>query len=164
MAINVGAAEFRGSDFYGSTVNRCARLRGAAYGGQIVLTDAVVELVGETNGVELLDLGLHRLPDLAQPLRVYQASAPGLPDRFPPLRSLDATGHNLPLQLTNFVGREMQLADVEKLLATTRVLTLTGPGGVGKTRLALQVAANAAVERERCCDYRGRHTLPRDEP
>src|SRR5207248_2218631 len=90
----------------------------------------------------LKDLGEQRLSDLARPEQVFQLVATGTPAEFPPLRSLDALPNNLPLQLTSFVGREQELAEVERLLATTRLLTLTGTGGTGKTRLALQVAAD----------------------
>src|SRR5262249_51749357 len=92
----------------------------------------------------LRDLGEHRLSDLARPERVYQVLAPGVVDRFPPLRTLDALPNNLPLQPTSFVGREREVAEVRRLLGATRLLTLPGTGGTGRTRLALQVAADLA--------------------
>ena len=95
------------------------------------------------DGASLRDLGEHRLKDLQRPEHLFQVVLPDLPADFPPLRTLDAVPHNLPLQLTSFVGRERELAEVAGLLGTQRLLTLTGPGGTGKTRLALQAAAEA---------------------
>jgi len=145
MALHTGEADLRDGDYYGSAVNRCARLRAIAHGGQALLSMATEELVrdGLPAGVTLHDLGEHRLSDLARPERVFQLLAPGLPDDFPPLRSLDALPHNLPVQLTSFVGRERELAAVRAALAAHRLVTLTGAGGCGKTRLGLQVAADA---------------------
>ncbi len=93
-------------------------------------------------GARLLDLGQHRFRDLVHPERVFQLIAPGLPELFPPLKTLDSTPNNLPLQLTSFIGREDEIAECCSFLLANRLLTLTGPGGTGKTRLALQVAAN----------------------
>jgi class 3 adenylate cyclase len=107
MALHTGEADLRGGDYYGSAVNRCARLRAIAHGGQTVLSMAAEELVRDTlpPGVTLKDLGEHRLSDLARPERVFQLVGPGVPVDFPPLRSLDALPQNLPLQVTSFVGR-----------------------------------------------------------
>src|SRR5262245_42692350 len=147
LALHTGEAGLRDGDYYGSAVNRCARLRAIAHGGQTVLSLATEELVRDTLplGVTLQDLGEHRLGDLRRPARVFQVFVDGAPAAFPPLRALDALPHNLPLQLTSFVGRERELAAVHGLLAGHRLVTLTGPGGTGKTRLAQQAAAEALV-------------------
>ncbi|MEP7357510.1 MAG: adenylate/guanylate cyclase domain-containing protein, partial [Anaerolineales bacterium] len=142
MSLHTGEAELRGGDYFGTTVNRVARLMALATGGQIVLSTAATELVRDQlpPGATLQDLGEHRLKDLVRPEHIYQLNSPDLPTNFPPLRALEVLPHNLPLQLTSFIGRERELAEVSRMLATTRLLTLTGPGGTGKTRLALQTA------------------------
>ena len=142
--MHAGAVERRDDDFFGSVVNRAARIMSAAHGGQVLLSQAVAELAGDRlpPGVELLDLGLVRLRDLASPERVYQVVHPDLRRAFPALRSLEATPNNLPQQVSSFIGREQQLADSKSLLGTTRLLTLLGAGGLGKTRLSLQVAVD----------------------
>jgi predicted ATPase len=129
-------------------VHRAARIAATAHGGQIVLSEATRSLVerGLPEGVTLLDLGEHRLKDLTHPERIYQAVVEGLPSEFPSLKSLDARPHNLPVQLTSFIGREDILEEVRRLLAGTRLLTLTGPGGTGKTRLSLQLAAEVLTD------------------
>jgi predicted ATPase/class 3 adenylate cyclase len=131
-------------DFFGTAVNRAARIMSAAHGGQILLSQAVAAKVGERlpAGVALHDLGYVRLRDLASPERIYQLVHPQLRHSFPALRSLEATPNNLPQQLTSFIGRERELAETKKLLANTRLLTLLGAGGLGKTRLSLQLAAD----------------------
>ena len=141
---HVGVVERRDDDFFGSAVNRAARIMGAAHGGQVLLSQAVAVLVGDRlpAGVALRDLGLVRLRDLASPERVYQLVHPKLRKDFPALRSLEATPNNLPQQATTFIGREREIADVRKALGTARLLTLLGAGGIGKTRLSLQVAAD----------------------
>ena len=130
-------------NYMGPAMNRAARLRELAHGGQTVLSGSTADLVAGRlpEGAWLIDLGTHRLRDLARPERVHQLCAPGLRAEFPPLRSLDAFAHNLPVQLTSFVGREAEMAEVVQLLGGNRFLTLVGAGGVGKTRLALQAAA-----------------------
>jgi predicted ATPase/class 3 adenylate cyclase len=146
MALHTGKAEQRGGDYFGLTVNRCARLRAIAHGGQTLLSAATATLVADSlpDGVHLRDLGRHRLRDLTQPEQVLQVLHPDLSDTFPPVRSLDRHAHNLPEQTTPFVGREQDLAAVKALLtrADLRLLNLTGPGGIGKTRLSLQIAAD----------------------
>ncbi len=143
--LHSGVAFGRDGDYYGSTVNRAARIMAAAHGGQILVSQAVADAVGAELPADcvLLDLGLVRLRDLASPERVHQLAHPALRREFPPLRSLAATPNNLPGQLTSFVGRNRELAEVRALLQKTRLLTLTGTGGLGKTRLSLQVAAEA---------------------
>ena len=142
--LHLGPVERRDDDYFGSAVNRAARIMSAAHGGQILLSQAVVAAIRERlpEGVTFRDLGNVRLRDLANPERVYQVAHPDLRQDFPALRSLEATPNNLPQQVTSFVGRERGLADVKQLLATTPLLTLLGMGGLGKTRLSLQVAAD----------------------
>ena len=145
MALHTGEADLRDGDYYGPAVNRCARLRAIAHGGQTLLSGTSHDLVVGVlpAGAALRDLGEHRLTDLARSERVFQLVHSDLPADFPPLRSLDALPHNLPVQLTALVGRERELAELRRLLGGTRLLTLTGTGGCGKTRLALQAAAEA---------------------
>jgi predicted ATPase/class 3 adenylate cyclase len=144
LAVHTGDADVREGDYYGSAVNRAARLRAIAHGGQALLSQATHDLVRDAlpDGVAVRDLGEQRLADLARPERVFQLLHADLADAFPPLKSLDALPNNLPLQLTSFVGRERELAEVVRLLADSRLLTLTGSGGCGKTRLAIQAAAD----------------------
>ena len=146
MALHAGDAEpdARG-DYLAAPLNRLARLLAVGHGGQVLLTQAVRQLTRGAlpAGTELRDLGEHRLRDLLEPEHVYQLLHPELPADFPPLTSLDARSHNLPLQPTPFLGREREVDEVVALLRRpeVRLLTLTGPGGTGKTRLALQAAA-----------------------
>ena len=141
--LHAGISERRDNDYFGTAVNRAARIMSTAHGGQVLLSDAVATLVGEhhPSGFELHDLGRVRLRDLASPERVYQLLHPKLRADFPPLRSLEATPNNLPQQLTSFVGRERELAQARELLSRGRLLTLLGVGGLGKSRLSLQIAA-----------------------
>ena len=142
--LHAGVDERRNNDFFGPVVNRAARIMGAAHGGQILLSQAVLSLIGEhlPQGVGTRSLGAVRLRDLTSPEPVYQILHPQLRQDFPALRSLEATPNNLPQQVTSFIGRETELAEVRKLLGQTRLLTLLGVGGLGKTRLSLQVAAD----------------------
>ncbi len=148
MGLHTGEIESVGQDVIGYDINRTARIASVAHGGQVLLSDATRGLVADAlpDGVTLRDLGAHRLKDLREPERLVQLVIDGLPDTFPALRSLDARPNNLPTQLTTFVGRERELTETGELLAGTRLLTLTGPGGTGKTRLALQVAAAASED------------------
>ncbi|HET9909356.1 MAG TPA: tetratricopeptide repeat protein, partial [Anaerolineales bacterium] len=130
--------------YVGPALNRVARLLSAAYGGQVLLTQPVYDLVRDDLpfDIDLRDLGEHRLKDLVRPEHIYQLTAPGLQSDFPPLKTLDSFPHNLPLQVTSFIGREKEMAEVKRLLWDGRLVTLTGPGGTGKTRLSLQIAAD----------------------
>lgn len=140
MALHAGEAESRDGDFFGPTLNRVARVLSAGHGGQILVTGSVKSsLQGST--VRIRDLGLFRLKDLDRPESLGQVVGEGLDDDFPPLRTLDLYAHNLPLHLSRFVGRNQEVRDVMDRLADGRLVTITGSGGCGKTRLALQVAA-----------------------
>ena len=146
MGVHSGPAELRDGDYYGTAVNRAARLMSAAHGGQVVVSLATEELVQES-GVELLDLGEHVLKDLSRAERVFQVVHPELRRDFPVLRSLDAFPGNLPAQVTSFVGRDDDVAQIVEMLAEGAALvTLIGTGGVGKTRLAVQVAAEVLAQ------------------
>ncbi len=146
MALHTGAVELRDNDYFGQPLNRVARLLAAGNGGQTLLTEVAQELTRDhlPPGVSLAPLGEHRLRDLARPEAVFQLLHPDLPAEFSPLRSLDnpILPNNLPQQLTSFIGRGKESADIRSLLSKTRLLTLTGSGGCGKTRLSLQVAAD----------------------
>ena len=146
MGLHAGEATRAGGSLVGLDINRAARIAAAANGGQVVVSDAIRGLTGAglPDGVSLRSLGSHRLKDLGEPQPLLQVVAAGLVEEFPPLRSIDARPNNLPTQLTSFVGREAELAEAGALLASNRLVTMTGPGGTGKTRLSLQVAANAA--------------------
>jgi predicted ATPase/class 3 adenylate cyclase len=148
MAVHVGTAEARDGDYFGPTLNRAARLRAIAHGGQIICSRAAAEAAEKrlADGLGLIDLGTHQLKDLAEPERVFQLVADGLAAEFPALLSLSAAHTNLPAQLTSFIGRETELERVAELLGASRLVTLTGAGGSGKTRLALQAAADAVEE------------------
>ncbi|HWQ15784.1 MAG TPA: tetratricopeptide repeat protein [Roseiflexaceae bacterium] len=145
MALHTGVAEERDGDYFGPALNRAARLLAAAHGGQVLLSAVTQELVRDHLpwGVGLRDLGEHQLKDLARRERIFQLVAPGLPEAFPPPRTLDTARHNLPSQATPLIGREREVAAVCDLLRRpeVRLLTLTGPGGIGKTRVAIQAAA-----------------------
>ena len=143
--MHAGVVERRDNDFFGSPVNRAARIMSVAHGGQVLLSQAVADCVRDLlpPAVSLRDLGKVRLKDLSTPEHLYQVVHPQLRQEFPALRSLEATPNNLPQQTTSFIGREQALAELRRLLAKTRLLTLTGSGGCGKTRLCLQVAADS---------------------
>jgi predicted ATPase/class 3 adenylate cyclase/DNA-binding CsgD family transcriptional regulator len=144
MGIHCGEVEFRDEGNYvGPAINRTARLRDLGHGGQVLLSQAAADLVADAlpEGASLLDLGVHRLRDLARPERAWQLCHPSLAATHPPLRSADARRDNLPTELTSFVGRVVEEREVIDLLQRSRAVTLTGAGGCGKTRLALHVAA-----------------------
>jgi predicted ATPase/class 3 adenylate cyclase len=143
MGIATGEAELRGGDYFGTVLNRTARVMAAGHGGQILLDGATTGLL---TGVELAELGSRRLRDIARPVELFQVRAPGLRTEFPPLKTLDSTPGNLKPQTTSFVGRETDVVDALALLKAHRLVTLTGVGGVGKTRLALEVAAQSVPD------------------
>jgi predicted ATPase/class 3 adenylate cyclase len=140
IGIHTGAAEVRDGDYYGTALNRAARLADAGHGGQVLVSGAAAELI-RGSSIELLDLGSHQLRDLGEPERVFQVVHPKLKPEFPALRAYDASVTNLPLQVTTFVARAEDVADVKEALTQGRVVTLIGVGGVGKTRLAVHTAA-----------------------
>src|SRR4051794_6122529 len=146
MAIHSGTAEIRDGDYFGQALNRSARILAIGHGGQVLLSAMTAVLVGDRLGdaVVLRDLGTHRLRDLDRPEQVFQVAALDLPGDFPPLRSLSTRRSNLPVQLTSFVGRERDLADLRDLVERHRLVTLIGTGGTGKTRLMLEVASRIA--------------------
>lgn len=143
VAVHTGEAELRGGHYFGPAVYRCARLLASGHGDQVLVSQATHDVVVDTlpGGVALRDLGQHRLRDLERPERIFQLTAPGLRAEFPPLKSMDPLRHNLPISPTRFIGREAELAEIAKLLVGHRMLSLVGSGGTGKTRLALQAAA-----------------------
>jgi len=142
--VHAGMVERRDNDYFGRAVNRAARIMRVAHGGQVLLSQAVVDSVHKMlpEGISLLDLGKVRLKDLSTPEHVYQVIHPRLRATFPALHPLEATPNNLPSQATSFIGRDKELQALKQLLSRSRLLTLTGSGGCGKTRLGLQVAAD----------------------
>jgi predicted ATPase/class 3 adenylate cyclase len=148
IGLHTGEGMLGGHSYVGLDVHRAARISAAGHGGQILVSDATEPLVARTlpEGVSLRDLGEHRLKDLDHPEHLFQVTAAELQLEFPLVRSLDARPTNLPRQLTSFIGREREVARVKELLADTQLLTLTGPGGTGKTRLAIQTAADLLDE------------------
>jgi len=143
MGLATGEAELRGADYFGAVLNRAARVMAAGHGGQILLAESTATVL---SGVDLVDLGRRRLRDLPTAVGVFQVRAPGLRNDFPPLRALDASPGNLRPQTTSFVGREAEIAEVQAAVRAHRLVTLTGVGGVGKTRLATEVATQLADE------------------
>jgi predicted ATPase len=143
IGVHTGEAQERDGDYFGPALNRASRLMAIAHGGQVLVSQATAQLTGD---VELRDLGEHRLRDLLQPERVFQLVVAGTGDDFPPLRSLNMLPTNLPVQLTTFVGRADELKHITNLVADNRLVTITGVGGVGKTRVALQASAELLPE------------------
>ena len=145
MGVHCGEAEQTAAGFVGLDVHRAARIAAVAHGGQVLVSETAAALVGDALplGAGLQNLGVHRLKDLGRPLQLFQLCASGLQAEFPPLRSLGspALPNNLPTELTTFIGRERELSKIRALMDTSRLVTLTGAGGAGKTRLGLQVAA-----------------------
>ena len=153
IGIHAGDAEWNGTDYEGYlTLARTNRIMSAAYGEQIIISEKVYKDLADelhvlnSNGIFFRDLGERRLKDVVQPIRLYQVTAPGLREEFPPLKTLDARPNNLPVQLTSFVGREDVIDNIKSLLKQTHLLTLIGFGGTGKTRLAMQVGADLIDE------------------
>ncbi|MDP8957245.1 MAG: tetratricopeptide repeat protein [Actinomycetota bacterium] len=142
MGMHTGDGRLAGDDYVGVDVHRAARIAAAGHGGQVLLSDASKILVGEglTDGLALRDLGQHRLKDFDEPQHIYQLEIEGLEVEFPPLNTLDVPSR-LPVQLTSFIGRERELHEIGGLLERSRLVTLTGPGGSGKTRLAVESAS-----------------------
>jgi predicted ATPase/class 3 adenylate cyclase len=148
MGLHTGEGRLGGGSYVGLDVHRAARIASAAHGGQVLLSASTLALLEGSGawppGVEVRDLGRHVLRDLSRPERIHDLVIAGLDSRFPPIRTLNAARNTLPSQLTSFLGRDRELQEASRLLAGTRLLTLLGPGGTGKTRLALQTAAAAA--------------------
>src|SRR5438093_9491771 len=144
IGLHTGEATLVGNEYLGLDVHRAARVASAAHGGQVLVSETTRALVDHVlpSSLTLKDLGLHRLKDLARPERLYQLEIDGLPGDFPALRTLEATPNNLPTQMTSFIGRDEQFREGRELLSRARLLTLIGPGGTGKTRLSLQIAAD----------------------
>ena len=143
MGIATGEAELRGADYFGAVLNRTARVMASGHGGQVLLDGTTAGLCSR---IDLISLGPRRLRDIAKPVEMFQVLAVGLRSEFPPLKTLDAAPGNLRPQTTSFIGREAELAEVQEALKAHRLVTLTGVGGVGKTRLATEVAARLADE------------------
>ena len=143
MGIATGEAEQRGDDYFGPALNRAARVMAVGHGGQVLLS---VSTAGLVTGVDLLDVGEHRLRDLSGVEHLFQLRADGLATTFPPLKTVNAVPGNLPMQTTSFVGRDQEIRELTELVRAHRLVTLTGVGGVGKTRLAIQVAAELVPE------------------
>ena len=143
MGLATGEAELRGADYFGAVLNRAARVMAAGHGGQVLLDGTTA---GLCSSIDLMALGPRRLRDIAKPVEMFQVLAVGLRSEFPPLATLDATPGNLRPPTTSFIGREAELAEVQEALKAHRLVTLTGVGGVGKTRLATEVAARLADE------------------
>ena len=148
IGIHTGEAEQRGGDYYGPALNQAARLMAAGHGGQVLISGSTELLVRQLlpDGVSLVDAGTHSLRDLQDPVQIFQLVHPDLRAEFPPLRTLDAHRGNLPPQVTTFIGREAEIAAVADRVRRSPLVTLTGVGGVGKTRLALEVAAEVVVD------------------
>jgi predicted ATPase/class 3 adenylate cyclase len=142
MGVHSGIGELLGDTYVGIDVHRAARIAGAGHGGQVLVSDPTRALLGSglPADVSLRDLGHHRLKDLPSPEHIFQVLADGLPAEFPPPRSIDARRGNLPARITSFVGRDAEVRQLGNLLETGRLVTLTGPGGAGKTRLSIEAA------------------------
>ncbi len=148
MGMHTGEATQRDGDYFGVAVNRCARMSSAGHGGQILISRTTRDLVADRapSMVEFLDLGVHRLRDLAEPEHIFQVCHPDLARDFAKLKTLEGPGDTLPTRLTSFVGRDHEIGEIVSMLRESRLVTLTGPGGAGKTRLSLEVADSALLE------------------
>src|SRR5438445_5234134 len=148
MGLHSGEGRVVAADYIGLDVHRAARIAASGHGGQVIISDSVHALVEKAlpPGVSIRDLGEHRLKDLPRPEHLYQLDIEGLPTEFPALKVLDVRINNLPLQLTSFVGRSAEVAEAKRLLSRAHSVTLIGPGGVGKTRLAIEVARQSVAE------------------
>ena len=143
MGLATGEAELRDGDYFGTVLNRAARVMAAGHGGQILVADSTAVLL---SGVDLVELGSQRLRDVSVPITVFQLQAPGLPTDFPPLRGVDSNPGNLRPAITSLIGRDTEVFNVQAAMRSHRLVTLTGVGGVGKTRLALEVAGQLVDE------------------
>jgi hypothetical protein len=143
MGMATGEAELRDGDYFGAVLNRAARVMAAGHGGQVLSAESTAVLL---TGVDLVDLGPRRLRDLPTPIGVFQVRAAGLRTEFPALRALDTTPGNLRPATTSLIGRESEVGEIEAAVRAHRLVTLTGVGGVGKTRLASEVAVHLADE------------------
>ena len=148
MGVATGEAELRGGEYFGTVLNRTARVMAAGHGGQILLDGTTASLLSE---VALITLGAKRLRDIAKPVELFQVHAAGLRADFPPLKTVDPTPGNLRPPTTSFVGREAELAELETALKAHRLVTLTGVGGVGKTRLALEMPPGQPIHSRTGC-------------
>src|SRR4051812_486410 len=149
MGLHTGEPVAGDAGYVGLDVHRASRICGAGHGGQIVISQTTRDLAADLpSDIALLDLGEHRLKDLPAPERLAQVVAPGLEREFPPLRSIDSRPNNLPRQLSTFVGREREVGEAKAMLSGAALVTLTGPGGVGKTRLAIEIASDLLPEYE----------------
>jgi hypothetical protein len=148
MGLHTGEATLRDGSYVGIDINHGARIAATGHGGQVVVSTATRGLIGEglPAGVAWRDLGTYRLKDFPEPERLSQLVVEGLPADFPALRTADARPNNLPAMVTSFIGREQELIDARRLLSTARLLTITGPGGIGKTRFALELAAQTGAD------------------
>jgi predicted ATPase/class 3 adenylate cyclase len=161
MGMHTGEAVLGGDNYVGLDVHRAARIAAAGHGGQVLLSETTKALVDRSlpAGLSLRDMGQHRLKDLPTPEHIYQLDIDGLPADFPTIRSLDARPNNLPMPVTTFVGRERQIDEIKHRLAASRLLTLTGPGGTGKTRLSIRVAEELLDEYRDGCWFVPLETL-----
>jgi predicted ATPase/class 3 adenylate cyclase len=148
MGMHAGAATLGGDNYVGLEVHRAARIASAAHGGQVLISEATRSLIQDQMPADtgIRDLGQHRLKDLSRREHLYQLVIDGLDNSFPALRTLDATPNNLPVQLNRFIGRSLEMAELCSLIVDNRLVTLRGPGGVGKTRLAVEAAAGLVDE------------------
>ncbi len=145
MGLATGEAHAEGNDYFGPPLNRAARVMASGHGGQILVAGSTAILVGGIDGIELIDLGSRRLRDLSEPVQIYQVGADGLGKDFPPLRTVDTVPGNLPVPSTSLVGRDAQVDELAALVGDRRLVTLTGVGGVGKTRLSIRLAAELSL-------------------